>query len=126
MVASLGAGVTTEFGAAVAAAVGSGDIVAWRGDRDPAADGTTDCREGTERAAALAGATDRGASRTARAVRDGALEGRLDFTAVALEAAEGLAEDVAADAEVSSAWAVPAPASATPTPSATAPAPSHP
>ena len=123
MVASLGAGVTTEFGAAVTAAVGTGDIVAWRGDRGPAADGTADCREGTERAAALAGANGLGASRTARAVRDGALEGRLDFTAAALEAAEGLAEDDVADAEVSSAWAVPAPASASPTPSA--PAPSH-
>gem|GEM_PF-6954597 len=75
-----------------------------------------------DRGAALDDADDRGASRTARAVRDGALEGRLDFTAVAA----GLAEDVAADVEVSSAWAVPAPASATPTPSATAPAPNHP
>ena len=127
MVAWLGAAVTTAFGAAVNAAVGSGDTVAGRRDRGAEA-GTCGRRERTAagRGAALDDADDRGASRTARAVRDGALEGRLDVAAVAPAAAEDLTEEVASGVEVSSAWAVPAPASATPTPSATAPAPNHP
>jgi hypothetical protein len=128
MVAWLGAGVTSVFGAAVNAAAGVSDPATCRRDRDAAAGGISGCRERTtaDRAAARADTDELGVSRTARAVRDEAVKGRLGFTAVALAAAEGLAEEAEGGAEVSSAWAVPAPASATPTPSATAPAPNHP
>jgi len=124
-VASPGAAPTHWLAEAVTAAAGTGTTDTFR---RAAADGASGCRESpvAERAAAFVDANGLDIFRTARAVRDGALDGRLDFAAVAPAAAEGLAEEAVAAVEVSSAWAVPAPASATPTPSVTAPTPNHP